>query len=83
MIQRCTNTNNKKYIHYGNRGINVCDEWLDSFESFYTDMGEQPEGLQIDRIDNNKGYSKENCRWTTSSVNQKNRRPRNEWPSML
>ncbi len=73
MIQRCTNPNHKKYINYGARGITVCERWK-IFENFLADMGERPGNLQIDRIDNNKGYSPENCRWTTSKVNNNNKR---------
>lgn len=70
---RCLNKNNKYYWNYGGRGIGVCDEWLE-FENFYKDMGEIPvKNYEIDRIDNNKGYSKENCRWVEKSVNQHNR----------
>jgi len=65
MIARCTNSNNPNYKHYGSRGISVCESWRNSFETFYKDMGEQPTGLSLDRINNDKGYSKENCRWAT------------------
>jgi hypothetical protein len=71
---RCTNTNDPSYKDYGGRGINMCDEWFNSFEQFYKDMGDKPEGLSLDRIDNNKGYFKENCRWATKSEQSKNRR---------
>ena len=64
MIQRCTNPNNKKYYLYGGRGINVCDRWLKSFEAFYEDMGYRPSNTTLDRIDSNKGYYKENCKWS-------------------
>jgi hypothetical protein len=73
MIQRCTNPNNKDYHDYGERKITVCRQWL-KFENFLADMGEVPDSLQIDRINNNKGYYKENCRWTTSKINNRNRR---------
>ena len=72
--RRCTNPNAKDYPCYGGRGITVCDRWMHSFENFLSDMGVRPEGLQIDRIDNEKGYSKENCRWVTAKVNCNNRR---------
>ena len=74
MLQRCYNKNNKDYIHYGNRGIIVCHEWHD-FENFLRDMGEKPEGLTIDRKDNDKGYNKENCKWSTQKEQVHNRRP--------
>ena len=50
------------------------DRWLD-FENFYEDMGERPEGMTLDRIDNDKGYCKDNCRWAGSVVQSNNRRP--------
>lgn len=74
MIARCINLNDKYYKDYGGRGIKVCKRWLNSFENFLEDMGEVPKGLQIDRIDNNKGYYKDNCRWVTSKQNSRNRR---------
>lgn len=70
---RCLNPKNIQYKNYGGRGITVCERWL-NFINFYEDMGNRPEGCQIDRIDNNKGYCKENCRWTTNKINNRNRR---------
>ncbi len=72
MKDRCLNPNNQRFVSYGGRGITVCDRWL-SFENFLADMGERPEGMSIDRIDNNKGYSLENCRWATNKQQQRNK----------
>lgn len=73
MKDRCTNPHNKDYHHYGGRGITFDPSWL-SFEYFYEDMGERPEGLTLDRIDVNGNYCKENCRWVDSITQRQNRR---------
>lgn len=76
MKQRCGNPLNKKYGDYGARGITYDPSW-EAFENFLKDMGESyKEQLSLDRVDNNKGYSKENCRWATRSVQQRNQRKR-------
>jgi len=72
MIQRCTNLNQTKYNDYGGRGIKVCDRWL-NFENFLKDMGERPDKLELDRIDNDGNYEPGNCRWVTRSANLRNR----------
>jgi len=71
MIRRCENKDAAYYHRYGGRGISVCERWH-SFELFYEDMGERPEGTSLDRKDNNKGYYKENCRWGTEAEQRSN-----------
>lgn len=78
MIQRCTNDNNTYYKYYGGRGIKVCDRWLESFENFFEDMGECLDKFTIDRVDVNKGYYKENCRWASRSTQSFNKRKSGE-----
>ena len=76
MIQRCTNTNISSYRNYGGRGITVCQEWLDNFENFkdWSLSNGYNDDLEIDRIENDKGYMPSNCRWVTKSRNCCNRR---------
>jgi hypothetical protein len=73
MIQRCENPVNDSYKYYGSRGISVCVRWH-KFENFYLDMGEKPEGLTLERIDNNKGYEPSNCKWATIKEQNCNKR---------
>ena len=74
MISRCYDVNNMNYILYGGRGIDVCNEWQD-IKNFINDMYPSfVEGLTLDRIDNNKGYSKDNCRWATQTTQCRNTR---------
>jgi len=74
MISRTTNPRATNYEYYGGRGINVCDRWLESFDNFLSDMGRKPPGSSLDRIDNSKGYSPENCRWADRKTQQSNMR---------
>lgn len=74
MIGRCSNPANDKYHYYGGRGITVCERWH-SFENFLADMGEKPSRKHtLDRIDNERGYSQQNCRWVTMQTQNRNRR---------
>lgn len=77
MLTRCLNPKHKNYLRYGGIGITVCQAWLDSFETFYADMGVRPKGMTLDRKDGTKGYYKDNCRWATKLeqvCNMKNNR---------
>jgi len=73
MKSRCSNPNDAGYKRYGARGIIVCEHWK-KFINFLSDMGIPPKGYTLDRIDSNKGYYKENCRWTTRSHNNANKK---------
>ncbi|MFF3654994.1 hypothetical protein [Streptomyces olivochromogenes] len=74
MVGRCTNPRHKRYADPGARGITVCERWRD-FANFPADMGDRPPGLELDRIDNDRGYEPGNCRWADRSTQMKNRRP--------
>ena len=73
MNQRCRDENSRDYKNYGGRGITVCQEWL-QFENFYRDMGKCPDGLSLDRTNNDGNYEKSNCRWVTRKQQNTNRR---------
>lgn len=75
MLDRCRNPRNHAYENYGGRGITVCKRWQ-VFDNFLADMGIKPSpDLSLDRIDNDRGYAPENCRWATASEQNQNRRP--------
>ncbi len=73
MMDRCHNPNSKHFPGWGGRGIKVCDRWK-RFRPFLEDMGIAPEGLQIDRVDNDGDYCPENCRWATRTEQMKHTR---------
>ena len=74
MKDRVLNPRFKQHKDYSGRGITICDEWANSFSSFLKDMGVRPDGKELDRINNDLGYFKENCRWATHKENMNNRR---------
>lgn len=74
MLRRCYSPEHPMFVHYGARGITVCERWRKSFGAFLADMGPRPEGTTLDRKNNDRGYEPDNCRWATSKVQGRNKR---------
>jgi len=75
MKARCLNPKNKAYKYYGGRGISICEQWINSFETFYSDIGHKPDPTySLDRIDSNGNYELSNCRWATPNEQWENRK---------
>ena len=74
MKRRCHDASDADYHHYGGRGIRVDERWSESFNCFLEDMSPRPKGMTLDRIDNNDGYYKANCRWVSWHEQQRNTR---------
>jgi len=74
MKARCSNPNLRNYPDYGGRGIRVCQRWIDSFENFLADMGQRPDGLSLERINNEGNYEPGNCKWATAKEQANNTR---------
>ena len=78
MIIRCTDESHKQFKDYGGRGITICPEWLASFESFVSDLGIRPSSTTLDRINTNGNYEPGNCKWSTPTEQNRNKRKPNQ-----
>lgn len=74
MRARCGNPKSAAWKNYGARGITVCERWVNDYDAFFADMGECPDGMSLDRIDPDAGYSPQNCRWAGWDVQSRNKR---------
>jgi hypothetical protein len=84
MKARCSNKNLPNYKYYGGKGVKICDRWLgkDGLVNFIEDMGERPRGYQLDRVDVNGNYCKENCRWVNKYIQMGNTTNNNTVPGV-
>jgi hypothetical protein len=73
MRTRCENKRDAAYPDYGGRGITVCERWLD-FSNFLADLGQPPEGMTLERVDNDGNYELSNCKWVSRLAQSRNRR---------
>ena len=73
MKRRCCDQKDPAYHRYGGRGITICDKWINDYDAFFDDMGECPDGLTLDRVDNEGNYEPGNCRWVSMKVQQRNK----------